>query len=178
MWGQCRLGKLLSPAQQRFFVNRVPLWLDLLPPSTPLGFRMMRLPWTKVTKSRGTKVMLCQQTTTCDPIVALQHHEAVNLCSNDLPIFLYKSHRGPLCLTRKKLPERCNEIWVGRGIPTITGHSFRIGGTTELLVAGVPLDVVKVMGRRWSSNAFLAYWRSVERIALLNAELLALSSED
>ncbi|KIK74200.1 hypothetical protein PAXRUDRAFT_176435 [Paxillus rubicundulus Ve08.2h10] len=33
------------------------------------------------------------------------------------------------------------------------GHSFQIGGTTELLVTGVPPDVIKVLGW-WSSDAF------------------------
>ena len=32
------------------------------------------------------------------------------------------------------------------GLPGSSGHSFRIGGTTELLISGVPPDVVKMMG--------------------------------
>ncbi|KIJ30935.1 hypothetical protein M422DRAFT_186511, partial [Sphaerobolus stellatus SS14] len=57
-------------------------------------------------------------------------------------------------------------IWIANGLPRITGHSFRIGGTTELLVAGVPPDVVKALGR-WSSDAFLVYWRSLSELAPL-----------
>jgi hypothetical protein len=45
----------------------------------------------------------------------------------------------------------CNEIWGAAGYPHTTGHSFRIGGTTELLLPGVTVDVVKAMGR-WSSD--------------------------
>lgn len=78
---------------------------------------------------------------------------------------------GLLALTKRKFIGRCNVIWAQFGFPKSTGHSFRIGGTTELLVAGVPPDVVRMMGR-WSSDAFLRYWRSLDMIAPLHAELL------
>jgi hypothetical protein len=116
--------------------------------------------------------MLCRQSAGSDPIAALQRHEILNFCEKYLPVFSYKTDRGPLCLTRNKFLRRCNKIWALRGTPTITGHSFRIGGTTELLVAGVPPHVVKMMGH-WSSEAFLTYWGSLERIAPQHAELLA-----
>ena len=61
-------------------------------------------------------------------------------------------------------PPASDEIWGSAGYPRLTGHSFRIGGTTELLLNGVPTDVVKAMGR-WSSDAFLRYWRSLEELA-------------
>jgi len=57
----------------------------------------------------------------------------------------------------------CNEIWKKEDIQRITGHSFRIGGTTAYLMAGVDPDIVKKMGR-WSSDAFLRYWRNVNGI--------------
>jgi hypothetical protein len=89
----------------------------------------------------------------------------------DLPILSYEMQNGQLCLTKYKFLQQCNEIWVQNGLPAMTGHSFRIGGTTELLVAGMPPDVVKMMGR-WSSDEFLSYWRSLERIAPLHTEFL------
>jgi hypothetical protein len=55
-------------------------------------------------------------------------------------------------------------VWSSFGYPRTTGHCFRIGGTTELLVAGTPPDVVKATGR-WSSQSFLRYWRSLDQIA-------------
>jgi hypothetical protein len=132
---------------------------------------MLRLPWTKTTKLHGAKIMLCWQSAAYDPITALERHEALNREETNLPVFSYKTHNGPLCLTKYKFLQRCNEIWLDNGLPTMSGHSFRIGGTTELLVAGVPPDVVKMMGR-WSSDAFLTYWRSLELIAPQHAELL------
>ena len=59
--------------------------------------------------------------------------------------------------------ERCNEIWQQAGLTTLTGHSFRIGGTTFLLTHGVDPWIVMKQGR-WSSKAFLLYWRNIEEI--------------
>ncbi|KIJ58033.1 hypothetical protein HYDPIDRAFT_48857, partial [Hydnomerulius pinastri MD-312] len=106
-----------------------------------------------------------------DPIAAITNHLARNPGPPNIPLFAYIPPRGWCCLTKKKLMARCNVIWSAAGIPSITGHSFRIGGTTELLLAGVPPDVVKALGR-WSSDAFLRYWRSLELLAPLHVENL------
>lgn len=49
----------------------------------------------------------------------------------------------------------------------ISGHSFRIGGAVELLLAGVPPEVVASTGG-WTSLAFLLYWRRMEEIIPLS----------
>lgn len=41
----------------------------------------------------------------------------------------------------------------------VAGHSFRAGGTTELVIRGVHLPLVQRIGR-WSSDAFLKYIRT------------------
>jgi hypothetical protein len=43
------------------------------------------------------------------------------------------------------------------------GHSFWIGGTTELLCCGVPPEVVKMAGC-WSLDSFLQYWQKPKDI--------------
>ena len=45
-----------------------------------------------------------------------------------------------------------------RGDLPLHGHSFRIGGTLELLLRGVSFEIVKSKGR-WASDAFKAYLR-------------------
>jgi hypothetical protein len=45
----------------------------------------------------------------------------------------------------------------------VLGHSFRIGGAVELLLAGVPPEIVAATGG-WTSLAFLLYWRRMEEI--------------
>ncbi|EJD33460.1 hypothetical protein AURDEDRAFT_47802, partial [Auricularia subglabra TFB-10046 SS5] len=63
-----------------------------------------------------------------------------------------------VALTKNAFLSRLNEIWAAAGMQRVSGHCFRIGGTTALLRMGVDTDVVKVAGR-WKSDAFLRYWR-------------------
>lgn len=130
----------------------------------------LRLPRTK-TKTTGDDVVLVAQTNPIDPRVALDMHLLPSRCSDDLPLFAYASSEGFAILTKPKFLQRCNEIWTAAGYPRTTSHSFRIGATTELLLAGVSPDVVRAMGR-WSSDAFHKYWRSLEDLAPLHAELI------
>lgn len=51
-------------------------------------------------------------------------------------------------LTRARVPKSAS----------YTLHSFRAGGTTDAFTAGVPLAVVKTLGR-WRSDAVLVYYR-------------------
>ncbi|KAF8746781.1 Glycosyltransferase family 28 N-terminal domain [Rhizoctonia solani] len=51
----------------------------------------------------------------------------------------------------------------------IQRRSHSIGGTHAYLSSGVPSDVVKKMGR-WSSDAFLKYWRNVDLLIELHAK--------
>ncbi|KAG2752769.1 hypothetical protein P692DRAFT_20691631, partial [Suillus brevipes Sb2] len=58
---------------------------------------------------------------------------------------------------------RCNQVWRRVNLLELTGHCFRIGGATELLLRGIPPDVIAMQGR-WKSRAFLEYWRKIESI--------------
>jgi hypothetical protein len=57
----------------------------------------------------------------------------------------------------------CTDIWKRAGLAHVMGHSFRIGGAVELLLAGVPPEVVAATGG-WTSLAFLLYWRRMEEM--------------
>lgn len=166
-WGQLRLGELLASTEHHREIGRVPGVQDLGPPNA-LGSRTLRLPVTKTGSALGEQVILCRQQTSIDPIRALSNHLWVNAVAVKEPAAPLCSYvcpwRGRLALTRRRFLKRCNDIWVKRGLPVSTGHEFRIGGTTHLLLSGVPPDIVKVLGR-WSSDSFLRYWRSLEIIA-------------
>ncbi|EJD42253.1 hypothetical protein AURDEDRAFT_42371, partial [Auricularia subglabra TFB-10046 SS5] len=74
-------------------------------------------------------------------------------------VFAYRNNEDVLVpLTKGAFLSRLNEIWKAAGMDSVSGHCFRIGGTTALLRLGVDTDVVKVAGR-WKSDAFLRYWR-------------------
>jgi hypothetical protein len=55
----------------------------------------------------------------------------------------------------------CNPVWNRHGFLRFAGHSFRIGGTTSLLRAGVNPDIVKKMGC-WHLDAFPIYWHNLQ----------------
>ena len=137
---------------------------------TTKGSRSLRLPWTKTTGARGASVVLCFQNGPADPISAMDNHLRVNDAPPDLPLFSYKTGGRWTALSKSKFLVWCNNIWLANGEShVLSGHSFRIGGTTELLLRGIPPDVVKTLGR-WASDSFLTYWRSVESLAHIHLE--------
>ncbi|EJD43330.1 hypothetical protein AURDEDRAFT_46393, partial [Auricularia subglabra TFB-10046 SS5] len=74
-------------------------------------------------------------------------------------LFAYRDDNDEVvALTKNAFLGRLNEIWAAAGMQRVSGHCFRIGGTTALLRMGVDTEVVKMSGR-WKSDAFLRYWR-------------------
>jgi hypothetical protein len=163
-WGQARLGELLPSKSSPSLHPSLPSRTNLLPISPSGASRILHLPWTKTSRSKGEDIVLCRQHFNVDPLSALSCHLSINAPPPDLPLFSFVYGAHHRILSRSRFLARCNAIWGPLGFPTITGHSFRIGGTTELLVRGVPPDIVKCLGR-WSSDSFLRYWRSLEDIA-------------
>ena len=161
-WGQCRLGELLP------IISPPPSPLVLLSRSDFKRSRrnpqacILHLPVTK-THRHGQDVVLVDQEAPINPITLLKNHIRLNNVRRDAHLFSYTVPSGTASLTKNRFLQRCNEIWSKLGYPRTTGHSFCIGGTTELLIAGTPPDIVRVTGR-WSSESFLRYWRSLEDI--------------
>jgi hypothetical protein len=79
---------------------------------------------------------------------------------------------------RSKFIQRINDILraTNKGYPHVSGHCFRIGGTTFYLVSGVPPDMVKKFGR-WHSQAFLEYWRCLDYLGAIHIEMLPLHQQ-
>ena len=166
-WGQCRLGELLATSSSDFSIFIRPSRSHFRPSKRNSTSYTLFLPRTK-THRHGDNVVLVTQDGISNPLSLLRHHLNINILPANSPLFTYVTASGPRVLTRDLFLARCNEVWATFGYPRTTGHSFRIGGTTHLLLAGIPPDVVKVMGR-WSSDSFLRYWRHLEDIAPLYA---------
>lgn len=162
-WGQCRLGELLPSSVARFIASLFPSRSAFVRSLRNPQACLLRLPHTK-THPHGQDVVLVDQRAPINPISLLKTHLRINNIPNHSFIFAYSVAGDLRPLTKSLFLQRCNQIWQSLGYPRTTGHSFRIGGTTELLVAGTPPDVVKAMGR-WSSGSFLRYWRSLDDIA-------------
>lgn len=135
--------------------------------SLPGGARYARfhVPWTKTTKFAGADVILTEVADPSDPKTALDHHLRANAAiPSDAPLFSFETAEGGWApMTRDWFLDRCNTIWVAEGLGRLSGHCFRIGGATELLLRGTHPDVVATQGG-WKSRAFLEYWRKIEAI--------------
>ena len=162
-WGQCRLGELLPPSSSASPSSPLPRRSDFKRSLKNPRACLLHLPYTK-THHHGQDIVLVDQRAPINPISLLKNHVRVNGVQQDDLLFSVTSADGRIVLSKKSFLRRCNMIWSALGYPRTTGHCFRIGGTTELLVASTPPDIVKAMGR-WSSESFLRYWRSLDDIA-------------
>ena len=111
--------------------------------------------------------MLVPRSDSLDPISHVCAHLSTSKLPRNLLLLAYSTPSGPHMLTKAAFLTRCNQIWAASGYPCTTGHSFRIGGTTELLTSGIPPDIIKTMGC-WSSDSFLRYWHDLETITPLH----------
>ncbi|EIM85176.1 DNA breaking-rejoining enzyme [Stereum hirsutum FP-91666 SS1] len=170
-WSCCRLGELLIPSRGTFDSHKhASRSADLHRGETRDGdpFFTLHIPFSKTTGNAGADIAIVHSSDATSPFTALEYHLRVN---HDLPesapFFAFRQGDSWEPLTKPAFLNRCNEIWGVAGLTMISGgHSFRIGGVTELLLRGVPPEVVAKQGR-WRSDAFLKYWRRIETIVPL-----------
>lgn len=166
-WSCCRLGELVIPSRDGFDREKH------VSGATEISFRTgatvssasFHIPWTKTTHHDGADIIITKIDDPSDPEEAFSHHRQVNRdIPPNAPLFSYRTAGGEFApMTRDWFLQRCEEVWECAGLPKRAGHTFRIGGATELLLRGTPPDVVAVQGR-WKSRAFLDYWRQIEGI--------------
>jgi hypothetical protein len=136
------------------------------------------LPWTKTKQRIGETVHIASQSVV-DPFELLERHWEVSGNRLGVESFLYqfRTRLGQvMALDKTEFMKRCNEIWAAHGYQRFTGHSFRIGGTTAFLANGIDPKVVQSLGR-WSSDAFMKYWRKEEVICLKQTANRVVSDE-
>ena len=178
---QLRSGEILPPTKnlKNFNSLRHATFANIAESTAENGACNLHLPWSKTQKARGDDVWIPRQEAPLDPIHAIHKHFIKNKLRNDHPISAYRDDHGNLLtLTRSKFVRRINEILrsTRKGYPRISGHCFRIGGTTFYLVSGVPPDMVKKFGR-WRSQAFLEYWRCLDYLGAIHIEMLPLKPQ-
>ena len=123
--------------------------------------------WAPSTKMQpaGEEIRWINSSCPCSAERAFKNHLKINSRvppSNHL--FSFETNTGGFePMHRQWFTDRCNEIWSAVNLPTLSGHSFRVGGTTHLLLLGVDPFIVMAQGR-WRSTAFLEYWRLCEEI--------------
>lgn len=166
-WGTRRLGELVIPSLHGFdpskHVSRSAAHKFCALPDNKTFFSLT-LPWSKTTKSTGLVVTVTENDEPTSPIRALRHHlKRSASIPSDAPFFAFETGDGWAPMTREWFLQRVNEAWETAGLEKLTGHCFRIGGATELLLRGTPPDIVAVQGG-WRSRAFLEYWRKIDSI--------------
>lgn len=124
-----------------------------------------RIPWTKTTREEGASIIVTARDDSLCPCTALKNHLTVN---RDVPptssLFAYTTADNTWeHMTKYKFMDFCTDVWSRAALAHVLGHSFRIGGAVELLLAGVPPEIVAATGG-WTSLAFLLYWRRMEEI--------------
>ncbi|KAJ3807301.1 hypothetical protein F5876DRAFT_79837 [Lentinula aff. lateritia] len=167
-WGCRRLGELTIPSRNafdpKFHVSRNIKninWNDHGGnPSVHI-----QLPWSKSTREDGTNVVVTRRGDVVCAYDAFAKHLRVN---DELPdkfsLFAYIDDKGiPQHMVKHVFLTFCYGVWEQAAMRHVLGHSFRIGGAVELLLAGVSPEVVAMIGG-WTSLAFLLYWRRMEHI--------------
>jgi len=125
------------------------------------------IPWTKSSKELGATVILTARhhgNPLC-PVAAFKNHLDINFSiPASSTLFAYTSSSGkPKNLLKHDFLCFVTNVWSSAMLAHVLGHSFRIGGAVELLLAGVPPEIVAATGG-WTSLAFLLYWRCMDEI--------------
>ena len=167
-WACCRLGELTIPSRNSFDPTyHVSRSTTVKSGAAREGraFTTFRIPYSKTKRHRGDEIQLIDIDDPTNPIAAFNHHLRSNAgIPNTAPLFAFRTLDGSWApMTKSWMLERCNEIWSQTGFDILTGHSLRIGGTTHLLTMGIDPWIVMIIGR-WTSTAFVLYWRKVENI--------------
>ncbi len=113
-------------------------------------------------KQEGADLIFRARDVLC-PVKALWHHLKTNEeVLGDAPLFSFVTSDGSWApMVKQWFLDRCREIWIPLNLDFVHGHSFRPGGATELLLAGIPPETVAKQGH-WKSLAFLIYWHKLE----------------
>ncbi|KAG1842573.1 DNA breaking-rejoining enzyme, partial [Suillus tomentosus] len=167
-WSCCRLGELVVNSLNTFTPSRhvsrsAPLRRGVT--ATGVDFIVLTIPWTKTSHGEGANLVASIINDPSNPVSALNHHLSANASiPGDAPFFAFETESGGWApMTRPWFLNRCNEIWKRADLQELSGHCFRIGGATELLLRGTPPDIVAMQGR-WKSRSFLEYWRKIDSI--------------
>ncbi|KAJ6605156.1 DNA breaking-rejoining enzyme [Mycena vulgaris] len=168
VWRGCaRLGEILITSTTSFTPARnITRGCEMKRGTATNGHKFLqyKLPWTKTQLAAGDWLFLTETHDAVNAVAAVEHHLVVNAnVPTDAPLFAYETATGWAPLTRDAFMTQCNAIWENAGMGALYGHGLRIGGTTDLLLSGVDPWIVMKQGR-WSSKAFLLYWRNIEDI--------------
>ncbi|GBE89757.1 hypothetical protein SCP_1700820 [Sparassis crispa] len=112
-------------------------------------YAIFHVPWTKTTKQLGTDIIATEFGDPSSAVIALRHHLQANArVPVHAPFFAFKMSDTTswVLMTHDWFLNRANAAWAAASFEHLTGHCFRIGGVTELLLCGTHPDVVAMQG--------------------------------
>lgn len=125
---------------------------------------MIELPWAK-TNPHGVKVLVKSTAHLClDPVRAMIRHIKINFPKHltksmvTLPLFSFVDGASFRVLNKATIVNRIRSI-VHDSCKEFSGHSFRIGGLLNLLLAGVSFENARLQGRWSESGCWQLYLR-------------------
>ena len=92
------------------------------------------IPWIKSSPS-VEDVYWVKQNNGADPLDAIENHFLINNTLQNMALFVYRLPNGKYCpLTWKAFTNRINKALKNIGLPSLQGHSIRIGAALEYLL--------------------------------------------
>jgi hypothetical protein len=167
-----RLGEVTIRSVAKFSSLRDTCRNTRISETVTAGRRVLsiHLVWTKTTLSLGGECILTEvfgaDTDLC-PIWAWNNHCRINHSHPpDTPLFAYRVPSGWHMITKDALIKSSTQVFKAAGLEAVFGHSYRIGGSLDLLLAGVAPEIIMKLGG-WTSLCFLIYWHRLERVTPL-----------
>jgi hypothetical protein len=155
-YGLARLGELIqspsNPTYNTLYIKNVAIHSDANPPCI-----LIQLPIAKTRNSAFPDILVIHQTfdDLC-PTQIISSYIKARLAINPKADSQYLfSHRDGSLVNKRWFLQRLNEVFPHK---RLSGHGFRAGGTTELILRGLPPYIVQLAGR-WSSDTFEEYIR-------------------
>ncbi|KAJ7035993.1 hypothetical protein C8F04DRAFT_1258353 [Mycena alexandri] len=168
-WGCRRLGELVTSSVSKFSLEHDTTRDTRTSFSCVNGHDVatFHIVWTKTTTILGADCVLTatmgDDVDLC-PVWAFRNHLAVNHSPPaSTPLFAYRERDSWRVLTKDLFLRTTSATFAAAGLENVFGHSYRIGGSVELLLAGVEPEVIMKLGG-WTSLCFLIYWRRLEQI--------------
>ncbi|TFY74284.1 hypothetical protein EWM64_g9728 [Hericium alpestre] len=163
-YGVARLGEVTTRTLQSFDASKhvTPSCLRPGRDRNDLIVTVLSLPITK-TAPDGEDIYWARQVNGADPDDTMLNHLSINAPRANEHLFTHTVKGQCRPLSHACFLQHVNTILCVPGSQPIYGHGFRIGGTLEYLLCGIPFEAVKAKGR-WASDAFHVYLRQHAQI--------------
>ncbi|KAJ7270492.1 hypothetical protein C8J57DRAFT_1321918 [Mycena rebaudengoi] len=168
-WGCRRLGEMLPRSVAKFTTLRDTCRSTRVSRTRTNGRTVIsiHLCWTKTTGTAGGECLLTQvlgpDSDLC-PVRAWDEHVRINHSPPpNTSLFAFRSTSAWHDLLKPPFLEFTAAVFRAAQLELVFGHSYRIGGSLELLSAGVAPEIIMKLGG-WTSLCFLIYWRRLEKI--------------